>query len=420
MSVERPIHAEHQGQAFVRRSILVLYLLLVALPVVHAQNDEPEERQPDPLAIMRSADEAIGRLDSLALNVHSRGIGTLATRSPETHGDVLLRRASGRDPLGWAFHIEGTARHGEDTRRLLTAYDGRGVRSIREHEEAVIESPWEHSADPMSDGAGWSLIWLVRWGELVSRPFGGEGRPWRARYEGVAEVDGTVCDVVNVDYSETPDPNLFSAWWFIGRDDSLPRRVDLHMVDHRHGDGFLLITLSGLRPDAPVDSDLFTLATPEGFELRAAERPAVSTSRRGRPTGVPFGEIAPDWTLEDPTGREHSLSDYRGKVVVMHFWATWCPPCRRAMPGLQALHEKHKDRGLVVFGVNSWESGDPVAHMDAEGYKYTLLLDGDAVAGLYSVSALPTIYVISPEGRIAHHAVGGSAGLEDVIDALLP
>jgi peroxiredoxin len=94
------------------------------------------------------------------------------------------------------------------------------------------------------------------------------------------------------------------------------------------------------------------------------------------------------------------------------------------MPGLQTLHERYKDQGVVIFGINCWESGDPEALMQREGYTYTLLLDGDPVAAQYMVSGIPTFYVISPDGRVAHHAVGFDPRmeqkLEEVIDAFLP
>jgi thiol-disulfide isomerase/thioredoxin len=233
-----------------------------------------------------------------------------------------------------------------------------------------------------------------------------------------------LCDVVYVDYSETTDPTLFDGWWFIAREDSLPRRFDMHLVDHRHGDGFLVTTLSDFRPAAALETAQLTLATPDGFESHEAETPRPRAARSARPVGIAVGELAPDWSLFDPSGKEHKLSDYRGKVVVMDFWATWCGPCLRAMPALQALHEAYKNDDVVIFGINCWESGDPEALMKKEGYTYTLLLDGDPVATQYSVSGIPTFYIVGPDGRIAHHAVGFDPRMEEklekIIESLLP
>lgn len=404
---------------------ILAWLVLFATVTSTLAQEAPEaaaESQPDAAAIMRSADQAMRKLETLAFKVRTHGVGAMATRGPQTRAVAQIRRASDRNPVGWMFRAEGRALRGEEDRSFLTAFDGRQVRTIREHEKLVLESNWENSAEPMADGAGFALTWIVRWQDLVSQPFAGEVPAWMTRYEGVMDVDGALCDVIYVDYSEIRDPNLYDAWWFIAREDSLPRRVDMHMVD-RAGEGFFTTMIADLQPDAPVESAMLRLETPEGYQVRAAEEPKPVVARGRRPVGVPIGELAPDWTLKDPSGAEHTLSDYRGKVVIMDFWATWCGPCLRAMPGLQALHEKY-GQGVVIFGINCWESGDPEALMAKEGYTYTLLLEGDPVAALYSVSGIPTFYVISPEGRVAHHAVGFDPQmeekLEEFIDALLP
>jgi thiol-disulfide isomerase/thioredoxin len=402
---------------------LLLALVLLPLPLI-AQEEDGEDPRPDPVQLMRATDAAMGKFETLAATIQTSGIGAMSTRSPQTKATLHIRRASERNPAGWMFRVEGEVKKGEETFSLLTAFDGRDVRSIREHEQVVVESTWENSAEPMADGAGWVVLWLVRWRELVSRPFAADTPAWLTRYEGVVEVDGELCDVVYVDYSEVRDPNLYDAWWYIARSDSLPRRIEMHMVD-RAGDGFFVTRISSLTPEAPVETAMLTLATPEGYQVRGAEVPEQPrTARARRPVGVPTGDLAPDWTLSDPSGKQHTLSEYRGKVVIMDFWATWCGPCLRAMPGLQALHEKYKDRGVVIFGINCWESGDPEALMTKEGFEYTLLLEGDPVAAMYSVSGIPTFYIVSPEGRIAHHAVGFDPKLEEkleeIIDALLP
>lgn len=401
-----------------------LLLVLCVRPLAAQEGQQGQQAEPpDPYAILQAADQALGKLESLGFKVESRGIGSMATRSPATSASAVVRRAAARNPVGWMFRIEGTAQTGEVRRTFTTAYDGRDVRTIREHEKSVITGPWDNSSEPMADGAGFALAWIIRWKELVSAPFGEGGRAWTARHEGTADLDGTLCDVIYVDYSETTDPNLFSGWWYIARADSLPRRVELHLVDHRNGDGFLVTTISDLKPDVAIESAALAPATPAGFEVREAEAP-TRVARGRRPSGIPFGEMAPDWTLKDSNGKSHTLSDYRGKVVIMDFWATWCGPCLRAMPGLQSLHEEYKDKGVVIFGINCWESGDPEALMKREGFTYTLLLEGDSVAQMYAVSGIPTFYVISPEGRVAHHAVGFGPQMEEklteVIDALLP
>jgi thiol-disulfide isomerase/thioredoxin len=136
---------------------------------------------------------------------------------------------------------------------------------------------------------------------------------------------------------------------------------------------------------------------------------------------------APDFELADPGGTVHRLSDLRGRVVVLDFWATWCPPCREAMPGVQALHERYSGRPVSIYGVNVAErspDADPAGFMRDRGCTYTMLRGTDAVARAYGVEALPTFVVIGPDGTLRARHVGGGEGVEEVlgpmIEAALP
>jgi len=136
---------------------------------------------------------------------------------------------------------------------------------------------------------------------------------------------------------------------------------------------------------------------------------AVAQQGQAREGLVPVGEMAPSWTLADPDGEMHSLEEYRGKVVIMDFWATWCGPCKRAMPGLQNIHEEFKDRGVVVLGINAWERNGPqgaIDYMKEHDYTYGLLLEADKVAEAYGVRGIPTFYVIGVDGKVIKTKVG--------------
>jgi thiol-disulfide isomerase/thioredoxin len=131
---------------------------------------------------------------------------------------------------------------------------------------------------------------------------------------------------------------------------------------------------------------------------------------------------APDFALEDPSGTLHRLADLRGRVVVLDFWATWCPPCRQAMPGVQALHERYADRPVSIFGVNVAErtpDADPSGFMREQGYTYTMLRGTDEVARAYGVRALPTFVVIGPDGSLRETHVGGGKDVADVLGPLI-
>jgi len=142
-----------------------------------------------------------------------------------------------------------------------------------------------------------------------------------------------------------------------------------------------------------------------------AAAPGESNPVAGQPApGRPeLGKMAPDFTLKDLDGNTVSLSDLRGKVVFLNFWATWCPPCRAEMPDIEALHQKYRDQGVVILGVDLRESESTVrTYVEGGGYTWTFLLDKTGQVGTqYRVSAIPTSYFIDSEGIIRSLAIGG-------------
>jgi peroxiredoxin len=129
------------------------------------------------------------------------------------------------------------------------------------------------------------------------------------------------------------------------------------------------------------------------------------------------GTIAPDWQLTGAEGKAHSLSSYRGKVVIMDFWATWCRPCTAVMPRMQKLQQKFADKGVVVFGINSWENGNAVALMKEKRFTYELLLHGEQITAAYKVTTLPAVYIVGADGEIIYcHEGEDQKDLSSVIE----
>ena len=137
------------------------------------------------------------------------------------------------------------------------------------------------------------------------------------------------------------------------------------------------------------------------------------------PSPAAAGE-KPDFTLPDLAGTEHSLSDYRGRWVVVNYWATWCPPCLDEIPELVDFHEKHKERDAVVLGVNleKIEVGELRGFVDDYFITYPILVQKPVPrTALGDVPGLPTTYVVSPEGEVVARQVGPLTGrmLEDFL-----
>lgn len=137
------------------------------------------------------------------------------------------------------------------------------------------------------------------------------------------------------------------------------------------------------------------------------------------------GKAAP-FTLRDVDGKEHRLADYRGKVVVLNFWATWCDPCREEMPSLDRLAARMAGRPFVVLAVDYGEAQARVrTYADEQRLSFSLLLDRDgAVARAWKVKILPATYVIGPDQQLRHTVLGAidwdSAETVAVIEKLLP
>jgi peroxiredoxin len=118
---------------------------------------------------------------------------------------------------------------------------------------------------------------------------------------------------------------------------------------------------------------------------------------------------APDFTLETLDGEERSLSSYRGKLVFLNFWATWCPPCRAEMPSMQTLYDTLGTDDFEIVAVNLQEGAGPVqSFIDEHGYTYPILLDGGGrTGGMYGVRAIPSTFLIDRDGTLLGMFVGG-------------
>lgn len=118
---------------------------------------------------------------------------------------------------------------------------------------------------------------------------------------------------------------------------------------------------------------------------------------------------APEFALKDIDGRTVNLSDYKGKVILLNFWATWCGPCKIEIPWFIDFEQKYKDRGFAVIGVamddEGWEVVKP--YLAQSKINYRVIMGNDSVASLYgNVESLPTTFILDQEGKIASTHIG--------------
>jgi len=136
-------------------------------------------------------------------------------------------------------------------------------------------------------------------------------------------------------------------------------------------------------------------------------------------------EPAPSFNLQDTNGKPVKLSDYKGKVVILDFWATWCPPCRAEIPNFVELQNEYGKQGLAVIGVSLDEGGvDGVAAFaKAQGINYPIVMGNQDVANQHGgIEAIPTTFVIDPSGNVVarHEGFTDKSEFEAEIKKLLP
>ena len=133
---------------------------------------------------------------------------------------------------------------------------------------------------------------------------------------------------------------------------------------------------------------------------------------------------APEWQLNDPDGQAVKLSDFKGKVVILDFWATWCPPCRAEIPGFIELQKRYSGQGLTVVGVSLDTAGASVvkSFMMRVGMNYPVVIGNEKTAADYGgITAIPTTFVLDRTGNIvtSHQGFASQVVFESEIRPLL-
>jgi cytochrome c-type biogenesis protein len=199
-------------------------------------------------------------------------------------------------------------------------------------------------------------------------------------------------------------------------------RRHLHKVEVASGVLLIVIGLMVASNSLTWVSSLASRYLPD-FERRFAGQPSP-TDPVPQPTvqNAAGAEPAPEVEVTTLDGKPLKVSELRGQVVLLNFWATWCVPCRSEIPSLNAMHRDLSGRGFRVIGVTTNDSAELVRDYQKEVKQdYTVALGDDGVAGKYSVGVLPTTFIIDRQGRIRHKIIGekSRAQFEALINPLL-
>ena len=152
----------------------------------------------------------------------------------------------------------------------------------------------------------------------------------------------------------------------------------------------------------------------------AASQATSTSSQHDVNIGNKIGFTAPDFTLPTVDSREISLSDYRGRPVILNFWASWCGPCRYEVPAFKALYERYPEEQVVIIAVSTQDDPDSArGYAIADGLKFVIPVDPRGiVANLYNVRGLPTTFIIDENGVIKSIKIGPFLSVDEIEERL--
>ncbi len=376
---------------------VITILLLLAI-----QNVLGQSRLPEPNTILAKLDSAISNVKTISYRAEHFVVGTLKRGEFEailtpSRGEVKIARLENDEPFGARIAVNGElirTQSNATNSPFLIAYDGVMIRKLDKEKRIVYVNEPDQTGKMLFVSGQDLILWVFTSNKQLEEAVKVDS----TKYEGVAVVTGVPCHIV---YTRKAVENLETeTWWFIGLDDYLPRKVQRRYRGVPGEDRTEVTTLTQLVTNADLSAETFILQAPEGYEITKFKGFGKSSP------ALSIGETAPDWVLFDSRGIKYSLSDFQGQIVIIDFWATWCVPCIKAMPSLQTLYDRFANKGVVVLGINTWDSGDPEKFMRDKGFSYPLLVNGDEVAKKYKVNGLPTLYVIGQDKTILFAEVG--------------
>ena len=372
----------------------LLYLVWIALGTIQVQG------QPNPKEILEKAGEACLQVRNIRYTIFAKKRGGIVEEASIVQEKANVPAIVMNQKI--RIKIQGKVSFPDKAKnhRFAVAYDGHKIYRQVSTKKRLLEMKNPTPKQAMRTlGINYLMLPVFQFGQ--KKPFKNV-IPHVKKFERLEDknIQGVTCYQIRL-HQEIMGRSS-KVTWFIGKQDYLPR-------------GFLLPHLQIskeikiLAVNAQLLPDTFVIPLPKGYTRKVVTAKEKSLLAKG--------EKAPDWTLKAPDGKLVSLSDFKGKVVLLDFWGTWCAPCLRAMPTIQTLHNKYKSQGLEVVGVSVKDRpGAPEAYMKKKGYTYQLVLQGIKVARQYQVALYPSVYVIDRKGNISFAKSGATKKLKTILE----
>lgn len=412
-----------------------------AKPATEAKNKQADAKsasssdakvEPEAEKLHAAAKEALKKVRDISYKVKQKGgmggdeaaSGAVAMSLPEKAG------------MGLPFDRYKIAMHDEKgATKSEWANDGKKLYKIDPASKKLLSLELKDGGMQMPPSDIWPILpqWVME--DRFENPM---MKTVALRLDKDAEIGGVKCRVLSrVQEMEVPDEEaqdagpvvagknrkvVITTIKHLGAEDMLPRKIEMTVKGVNMGedgpDMSMLSEMSDLKANTGLKDADFALKAPEGYASEAGtyENMGLQDPNQEEPQlKAEAGKPAIAFKLKDPTGKEFTLEGLKGRVVLLDFWATWCGPCKKAMPSIQKLHEKFADKAVSILGVNCWEKDEQKAikYMESQKFTYGLLLKGDDLAKEYGISGIPTLILIGKDGNVLHAGVGFGPGEEE-------
>ncbi len=407
-----------------------------------AMTDAPRDAKD----ILKASAEAIAKAKAFSYRAIATTEGPLSAGTPKYDAMVTAVRA---DVGGWKLAVSGTAattaKDVNETSKLELGYDGASAWSLRERDKVAFTESIRKESDVEKFFKRNSAGPAVAWDLLDAKPLDLGGTP---ALDGEGKAGGEDCVIIKITDAKTDGDPGRTARIFIAKKDDLPRRIErIREISDTDGSAksvVRVLELAQLKTDKDVAAVPFTLSAPDGYTIktapgapREAKKPADENPLKGPGVKDKDGdkgqggdsmmasgkrEAFPDFKLKDADGKEFTLDSYKGDIVVLDFWATWCHWCVKGMPDVQKLHENYKNNDKVkVVGLNLFEEKPEAAvkFMKSKNYTYGLLLRGDDLGKKLGINGIPELIIVDGNGKIIQRLHGYNADMLEKVTKII-